>query len=67
VRKYKFYVYVPNESQPPTVHDYEGADDESAMRKAKSVGVSRTVEIWEMGRLVARLGKDGETMHTKNK
>jgi hypothetical protein len=67
VRQYKLYVYVPNEPHPPAVHDYDGADDESALKKARSVGTSRTVEIWEAGRLVARIGNDGGTVYSDKK
>ena len=67
MRQYKLYFYVPNESNPPVVQDYEGADDLSALKRARSVGESRTVEIWEMGRLVARISKGGETIYAKNK
>jgi len=67
MRKYKLYVYVPNEIDPPKVQDYEGADDEAALGKARSIGASHTVEIWEAGRLVAHIGKDGEIKHAQDK
>lgn len=40
--------------------DFEGRDDLSALDKAASLECATPIEIWQMDRLVAQIGTDGE-------
>jgi hypothetical protein len=57
MRQYTLYDYVPDERNPPVIRKFQGADDAAALKEAGTIGPARTVEIWEAGRLVGRVGE----------